>query len=54
MLQKADDPLDIRKGVFESPFEDDLEGTADDLASFGIKVNRSTKMTPVYRSAAND
>jgi hypothetical protein len=50
MTQKADDSLDVRKGVFDSPFElEDDEGSADDLASFGIRVNRSDKMTPVYK-----
>lgn len=50
MTQKAEDSLDIRKGVWDSPFvpEDD-EGSADDLASFGIRVNKSDKMTPVYK-----
>lgn len=55
MMSKAEDPLDIRKGVFGNPFQsDENEGSADDLAGFGIKVRQSTKMTPVYRSAAND
>lgn len=52
-LQKADDPLDVRKGLFENPYaaEESDEGSAADLASFGIRVNRSTRGTPVYRSA---
>lgn len=50
MLQKADDALDIRKGVWDSPFvADDDEGSADDLAGFGIRVNKSDKVTPVYK-----
>lgn len=49
MLNKAEDPLDTRTGVFADPFEETDEGSADDLSSFGIKVNRSTKMTPVYK-----
>lgn len=55
MLQKTEDPLNTQTGVFANPFEsDEFEGTAEDLGTFGIKVNRSTKGTPVYRSAASD
>ncbi len=53
MLNKADDPLDVRKGLFGNPYEDDDEGSAEDLASFGIRVNQSATVTPVYRSAAD-
>lgn len=53
-LNKAEDSLDTRDGAFASPFDEDDEGSADDLAGFGIRVRKSDKMTPVYRSAAND
>lgn len=55
MLQKAEDPLDTRVGAFSDRFvPDDDEGSADDLAGLGMKVRKSTKAVPVYRSAAND
>lgn len=52
MLNKAEDPLDVRKGLFLNPYTEDEE--ADDLGSVGITIRQSSKMTPVYRSAAAD
>lgn len=54
MLQKAENPLDPRNGVFGPITEEDEEqGSAADLQSFGVRVNQSKKMTPVYRSVAD-
>lgn len=54
MLNKADDPLDTRDGLFGNPFhfEDDDEGSAEDLAGLGITVRRSDKPVPLYRPAS--
>lgn len=53
MLDKAQDPLDLRAGLFANPYAepDSSEGSAEDLASFGIQVNHSDRMTPLYRPA---
>lgn len=54
MTEKAEDTLNIQLGAFGNPFEEDLDdGSADLLASDGIQVRRSDKMTPVYQSADN-
>lgn len=49
MLQKAQDPLDIRNGLFSDPDLDDDEGSAEDLSSLGMQVRKSGKLTPVYK-----
>lgn len=51
MLEKANDTLDPRIGAFADPYEDTEEGSAEDLASLGIRVNRSTGTTPLHVSA---
>jgi hypothetical protein len=52
MMEKASDPLDTRAGVFSDPIDEDdnFEGSADDLSSFGIQVRKKEKMTPVYKA----
>lgn len=51
MLNKTEDPLDTRTGLFADPAEDDdYEGSAEDLGSLGIQVRKKEKMTPVYKA----
>lgn len=53
MLNKADNSLDLKKGLFaDIEDEDDGEGSAEDLGALGMNVKVSQKMTPVYRSAS--
>lgn len=49
MLQRVDDPLSLRRGLFGDLVLGDEDD--NDLSSLGITVRRSTTVTPIYRPA---
>jgi hypothetical protein len=50
MLDRADDPLSLRGGLFDDlAFDDDEQ--PDDLAEFGVNIRRSEAITPLYQPA---
>lgn len=54
MLDKADNPLDLKTGLFADDQDESDEGSAQDLADLGMVVRKSEKFTPVYVPAGRD
>jgi hypothetical protein len=51
LLDRVDDPLSLRSGVFCDDMSDLDGGDSDDLTGFGVQIHRSATVTPLYRPA---